>query len=283
MLRRVLGIGWDVGGWRGSGQGIAVVEWAGDSPRWLGSPTSFSLSNLVEDWGVDDLVRSSWPEAPQDILNNREVVLAIDAPLGFPIAFRDLLAGGPGPSIDLKNPEIENRLAYRETDRNIHQTFRKKLLSASFDRIGNPATVAIVHTRRLSNAGKLRILPFDEPKIGIPIAIEVYPALLKETKPEAAAKLDKALLKEKKPKPVLRAVREMLPKSSKDGTHELDACLCALLALAYGYDGRIKSLPKLQGPHGSVAAIQYEGWIFHQDPASDWAVPSSEHSLLFSR
>ena len=143
MLRRVLGIGWDVGGWRGNGQGIAVVEWADNSPQWLGSPTSFSLSNLVEDWGVDDLVRRSWPEAPQDILNNREVVLAIDAPLGFPIAFRDLLGGGPGPSIDLKNPEIENRLAYRETDRNIHRTFRKRPLSASFDRIGNPATVAI--------------------------------------------------------------------------------------------------------------------------------------------
>lgn len=86
-----LGIGWDVGGWRGKAQGVAVVEWDGQSPQWLGSSTCFSLSKLKDDWSVADLLRCAWPEAPTDILEHRCVVLAVDAPLEFPIAFRDLL------------------------------------------------------------------------------------------------------------------------------------------------------------------------------------------------
>ena len=42
--------------------------------------------------------------------------------------------------------------------------------------------MAMVHTRRLFAAGQLRVAPFDEPQIGIPTAIEVYPALLKRKK-----------------------------------------------------------------------------------------------------
>src|SRR5262249_41762003 len=128
---RSLGIGWDVGGWRGKAQGLAVVEWNGRSPQWLGSSTCFSLSKLKDDWSLDDLLRCAWPEAPTNILEHRRVVLAIDAPLGLPIAFRDLLTGVAIPCVDLGAREIENPLAYRETDRDIYHTFqRKKPLSA---------------------------------------------------------------------------------------------------------------------------------------------------------
>ena len=75
--------------------------------------------------------------------------------------------------------EIDNPLAYRETDRHVYRAFGKKPLSGSFDKLGNNATVAMVYTRRLSATGQLRVMPFDEPLIGIPTAIEVYPALLK--------------------------------------------------------------------------------------------------------
>ena len=80
---------------------------------------------------MDDLVRCAWPEAPSEILQSHELVMAIDAPLGFPVAFSELLAGRSTPSVDPRNAEIDNPLAYRETDRPIYRTFGKKPLSAS--------------------------------------------------------------------------------------------------------------------------------------------------------
>ena len=259
MLRQpVLGVGWDVGGWIGRKQAVAIAEWNDHSAQWLGTPMRFSIAQLGEHWGVDDLVRCAWPEAPSEILETRELVMAIDAPLGFPVAFSELLAGRSTPSFDPRGPEIENPLAYRETDRHIFRTFRKKPLSGSFDKLGNNATMAMVHTRRLSTAGQLRVVPFDEPQIGIPTAIEVYPALLKRKKrigDQSAAEC-------------FPTVRALLPSGVSDGTDECDACLCALLALAYGYAGQIVGLPKMQAPTGAIADIKREGWIFYS--ASDW-------------
>jgi hypothetical protein len=266
MLRHVLGIGWDVGGWIGRRQGVAIVEWNDHSPRWLGKQTCFSIGELGEHWGVDDLVCFAWPEARSGILEDRELVLAIDAPLGFPVAFSELLAGRFAPSFDTK-PEIGNRLAYRETDRHVYRTLGKKPLSASFDKLGNNATVAMVHTRRLSNTGQLRVVPFDKPQKPIPTAIEVYPALSKKPKKRG----DKSAAE------CLPALRGLLPPEARNGTDECDACLCALLALAYGHDGRTRSLPRLQGPTETTAEIKQEGWIFY--PAPNWATTRTEQSV----
>jgi hypothetical protein len=143
MLRQpVLGVGWDVGGWIGRKQAIALAEWKGHSAQWLGSSMCFSVAQLGENWSVDDLVRCAWPDAPSEILQSHELVMAIDAPLGFPVAFSELLAGRSTPSVDPTSAEIDNPLAYRETDRHIYRTFGKKPLSASFDKLGNNATVA---------------------------------------------------------------------------------------------------------------------------------------------
>ena len=125
MLRQpVLGVGWDVGGWIGRKQAVAIAEWKDHSAQWLATPTRFSIADLGECWGVDDLVRYAWPEAPSEILETRELVMAIDAPLGFPVAFSELLARRSTPSFDPSGPEIENPLAYRETDQHIYRTFR---------------------------------------------------------------------------------------------------------------------------------------------------------------
>jgi hypothetical protein len=50
---------------------------------------------------------------------------------------------------------------------------------------------------------------------------------------------------------------------------ECDACLCALVALTYGYGGQIEGLPTMQAPTGAIADIKREGWIFYS--ASDWS------------
>ena len=172
MRQPVLGVGWDVGGWIGRKQAVAIAKWDDHSAQWRGTPVRFSIADLGESWSVDDLVRYAWPEAPSEILQTHELVMAIDAPLSFPVAFSELLAQRSTPSIDPRVAEIDNPLAYRETDRHIYRTFLTKPLSGSFDKLGNNATVAMVHTRRLSTAGQLRVAPFDEPQIGIPTAIE---------------------------------------------------------------------------------------------------------------
>lgn len=263
MLRKpVLGVGWDVGGWLGQKQAVAVVTWENDSgcARWLGSARCFSIGSWHRgDWQIDDLVRLAWADAPADALVGFDVNVAIDAPLGFPLGFMNLLAGGPTISFDPRRPEIENPLAYRETDRHIFDVFGKKPLSASFDKLGNNATVAMVHTNRLRKQGRLCVLPFDDKLEGVPTAIEVYPALLKTAKvagmPAPAASTE--------------AVRRLLPAGAADGTDECDACICALMALASGLGGRFAGMPLMQSPPTLTSEITREGWIYY--PSAEWA------------
>ena len=147
-----------------------------------------------------------------------------------PLAFTELLARRSTPLIQM-GAELDNPLAYRETDRHIYRTFLKRPLSGSFDELGNNATVAWCPLLA-STAGQLRVAPFDESQIGIPTAIEVYPALLKQKK--------------------------------RIGDRSAAACLPpvrALLPIGVG-------LPTMQPPTGAIADIKREGWIFYS--ASDW-------------
>lgn len=83
--------------------------------------------------------------------------------VGWPVAFSELLARRSTPSFDPSGPEIRTRSRIaRQTVTSI-EPLEKKPLSVSFDKLGNNATVAMVHTRRLSTAGQLGIAPFDEP------------------------------------------------------------------------------------------------------------------------
>jgi hypothetical protein len=82
-MANVLGIGWDVGGWIGRKQGVAVATFCRDGLQWRGQPRAFRLKDLGSpDWSLLDLIRLAWPEVSYDILDNHCVVLAIDAPLG---------------------------------------------------------------------------------------------------------------------------------------------------------------------------------------------------------
>ena len=65
-----------------------------------------------------------------------------------PLAFTELLARRSTPLIHPMDAELDNPLAYRETDRHIYRTFLKKPLSGSFHKLGNNATVAMVHINR---------------------------------------------------------------------------------------------------------------------------------------
>ncbi len=207
---------------------------------WLARPTTFCLDDLPRNWTVRDLFHLACPSASVDLFGYR-VVLAIDAPLGFPIEFAQLLGGGAVDAPQARGREIENRLAYRDTDREVYRVFKKKPLSASFDKLGNNATVAMVHCRRLAVTKQLCVVPSDQEDGTIPTAIEVYPALIKNAR-------------------YVSRFGALIPKHTTD-PDALDAALCALLGLAYVGDAR---LPHLHRPaERQMDAARREGWIYY--------------------
>ena len=252
-MKPTLGIGWDVRGWLGKQQAVAAVTWSGTELRWLGKPHLFDITALHHSRGsLRDFIRLAWPDASDDVLQTHRVVVAIDAPLGFPAAFRELLVGETSFERPL-GPEIENRFAYRDTDRHIYGTFRKKPLSASFDKLGNVATVAIWHARRWSQEPNVRIVPIQAAQDTDHAIIEVYPALAKPSRLSACHLPFGALL----------------PSDVPLGTDEYDAAICAVLALSFGMNGTEPSLPLLVHPHGvSADDLTTEGWIYYAE--AEW-------------
>jgi hypothetical protein len=246
VFKDLLAVGWDVGGWVGRKQGVAVAALGAQGLEWLGTASSFRLADLPTlDWTLRDLIRLAWPDVPEDVLEHHRVVLAIDAPLGFPRAFKRLLDTGETPAFPPDAPEIDNPLAYRDCDRRIFRALGKKPLSASFDKLGNNATVAMHHARRLARVHGARVLPFDPPDDKAHTIIEVYPALSKVPKDTCC----------------YPGIQRLLPDDSVAATDECDACICAVMALAFGLDGRRAELPRLVGPGQS--SLRDEGWIYH--------------------
>ena len=249
MNRPLLGVGWDVGGWIGKAQAVAVATLSTESVSWLGTARTFALRKFDNaQWTLLDLIRMAWTDAPADTLEQYRVVLAVDSPFGFPMGFVDFLNTGSLPPFDVKAREIDNPLAYRECDRYIHATFNKKPLSASFDKLGNNATVAMHHVRRLARLHAARVLPFDAPDEQSHTIIEVYPALSKVPGHGRC----------------YATIQRHLPDSAKAGTDACDACICSVMALAFGAAGSAPSVPVLDNPISTIpeATLRVEGWIY---------------------
>lgn len=241
MQRPVVAIGWDAGGWRGKKQGLAALARdEGGHIRLLQPPSGRSL----EQWGEAHLLDRFVEVATGGMVSRRShrVVIAIDAPLGFPSAFTGLLNGTAG-TVDLGMEMIHNRYAFRETDRNIAGRF-KMPLSASFDKLGNNATVAMHHVQGWRQQS-LRVLPFDEDDGVSDIGIEVYPAIVCDAPGgERPAWLQQIL---------------DLAKELERGSDTQDALVCAALALAYHSQGS-HGFPRMVGPDRELPAG--EGWIY---------------------
>lgn len=254
-MTTVVGVGWDVGGWHGKGNAVVVVRWTGERVQCLGAGCerlpvgSPSLADFVAHF-----CRAVAATAVRTAVS---VVVAIDAPLGFPTAFRELLTD---PTATPQNPRgtfIDNRLAFRETDREIARRFpRKPPLSASFDKLGNPATVAMRHAYAWTRGAGPLVTRDATPAPGLPAVIEVYPALSKEaSERKSAARARYRAHIDPDPHP-----------------HLYDAAISAVLALgwAVGDDAR---LPRL----AVTASEPGEGAIWY--PAhSDWTLPPKERS-----
>lgn len=238
MMNRVIGVGWDVGGWHGRNNAVAVLEWNHTTrkPELLGKgckslpPGVPSLSDFVEHFCKKE-EKAAARSAMED--SEATVVVAVDAPLGYPTAFRDFLTN-PGKwsgAIDPSARFVLNQLGFRRTDQEIADIFPSKTpLSVSFDKLGNPASVAIRHTRHWANGAGPIVQKIKPTPRELPYIIEVYPALAKATtlRKAAACPAYSALMGDCSP-----------------GSHVYDAWLAAVLALGLAV-GDDTSLPALE-------------------------------------
>lgn len=244
MNNTLYALGWDVGGWMGQNNSFVLLKSNGnnDELNWYFNANNYQLNeNELFDLKtiLNDLVSRSL------LLENVDLVIGIDAPLTFPKKFIQFINREKE---YIKKPELEifNPLAFRSTDRYIYRRYGKKPLSATFDRLGNNATVAISHLRYWQKELDIEVnnLQFNKNAVNI---IETYPALLKP------GKYKKAFPK----------LHKLIPKSIKEGTDQYDAALCALMALQFGFNNGYEGLPSLVYPPQERQIYREEGWIYH--------------------
>lgn len=238
----IYSLGWDVGGWMGKNNSFVLIKAVNNSiDKWFYLENNFQIkeNNLFE---LEEVIYELTDDYYKKDMN---LVVGIDAPLTFPKDFITFLKMKEY----IKKPKLEiyNNLAYRDTDRYIYEKYNKKPLSASFDRLGNNATVAMSHLRYWSKEYDInQEIRFKKDKINV---IETYPALVKPGKyKKAFSKIDK-----------------IIPDGIKHGTDTYDAALCALMAIQFGYRNRFKGLPTLVYPPKNNSIYEKEGWIYHFD------------------
>lgn len=237
-----IAIGWDVRGWQSRAQAVAVAAFTVQGVEWIGLAPAFGFETGTRP-GLDELVA---PAGGNDLGDRLEragrVVVAIDAPLAFPRAFAALIGGRGAPRRTAS--EIENPLAYRDCDRWIRAAHDKKPLSAAFDRLGNPATLAMTLCGALRESA-FRVVPID----GGPVArsvIEVYPGVHKLGSSRADA--------------AIGPLASQLPSGVVAGTDLYDAAVCAVIGLLFAGAGETLGLPAPAGP--PTGHLTDEGWIY---------------------
>jgi hypothetical protein len=251
-------IGWDVGGWHGRKDGLAALALFHDgSIRRVGRCQRAGLGELVASGTLDTehllgmvgmLRDTRWPR----------LLIGIDAPLGLPCAFVESTASKlterPARIGQLAATAVENRLAYRDTERAICAEYQPRFragwrpLSPSFDGMGSNISKARTAAAQLRamEPHHVRLIPFEADNKAVAV-LEVYPAVWSALRPD---ELDPSVAA------VVKSARAESVADVRDGV------LCALTAACYERTFR--------GMHGRPQVIlapedeQFarEGWIY---------------------
>lgn len=262
MPKRAVYIGWDVGGWEGEADGVAALRWADEGfLRPAGRPVCLGLKSLLcsSRFSVDALLDCCGAAGPWE-----RAVIGIDANLGWPLEFLELVSGSPTPGAQYLpaagEREIDNALAFRSCDRVIHRLCGKKPLSATFDRLGNNCTKAMVGCRLLAASDGAAIAVMAGAP-GRATVVEAYPALWKTGARKASPLLPEAAS-------ALAGCHLPAP-----GSDEADALLCALTAACYDNQARSlgRPLPALLFPEDPAVRDGDEGEIRRRAEAEGWA------------
>jgi predicted nuclease with RNAse H fold len=248
MTSKVLGIGWDVGGWMGSKQGVAAASFDIDTRQfeWIGEPVNTNIRNH-RTWTPATIL--SMLDERVDIDCFDEIVVGIDASLGFPSQFRRLVNHQV---VNMPHPakEIDNPFAYRYTEQHLFEKFGKKPLSATFDKLGNNTTLALYYALQWCQENGYRIVPRNGEPTCSKTVIEVYPALVKTMDRWGKEDIQEELLSK-------------IPENVPLNSDAYDAAICALLALLFKGKGQFMEKITLKGPDMDDELVREEGWIYY--------------------
>ena len=230
-------VGWDVGGWNcernpASRDALAVLVHQDDRLQLLGQVFRGNLRRDINEH--DELLKIVNARCKTEIGPDDHITIAIDTPLGLPIAIAALVTGH---AIPCAMPDYygENRYLYRQTERWL---FSKGFppLSAIKDMIGSQATKGMHLIRKLG----LKPSP-DRCGVwtsGNITAIETYPTPCK--RPGCSA---------------VKLFSTLRDESLLNHDDKIDAVYCALIAYLFADEPN-----SLIGPVDSPPAT--EGWIW---------------------
>ena len=196
-------------------------------------------------------------------IGDRDVLLALDAPLGWPTPLSQALEGhSAGDLIE----DLPNTLFRRTTDRSIHDVIGKQSLDVGADRIARTAHAALQGLALLRKETCDPIpLAWSNDELNGAHAIEVYPAAtlkahgLRSDGYKDKKKMEHQCAREEilegLPSIEIPPCCRSLALANADG---LDALVCVLAAADFV---RGRAMP----PH-SFSVARREGWIWCRDP-----------------
>ena len=241
----LIGLGWDVGGWQGRKQGFAAYEWDSEvrKIRAIGNPFAADLRSFGNSFSPDEILKRLGFQRSNS--KDITIVVGIDAPLGWPKEYQDLVAGITADDRKMLPPsrEIDNSFAYRATERYLFETYGKKPLSATFDKLGNNATVAICAVNAWMQCG-YHLMPKISKSVEKRSIIEVYPGIEKQRNTIGKN----------------AEIGELIAHTTNEDAY--DAQICALLALSMADSAAVTGLHRLVEPPNNPIYCQ-EGWIYH--------------------
>ncbi len=236
-------VGWDVGAWKCSAkrESCDAIVWA-KGEKDSSSPLCVKkfIGNIFDAISFQNLSLDTFFESLEIELNyDDNIYIAIDAALGWPLEFNNLINNLSGHNPNIKEISFENKFLYRETERYVYKHTDSKILPKSVvgDRIGGHSAKAISFLKKCkakhNNKGVWNIENDSGFKINI---IETYPSVVK------------FFVKE-------YVVSKIFNFSKKERKDYIDAIYCMYIAYKYCNDIESLNLPKDD-------ICDSEGWIF---------------------
>jgi len=234
-----LAVGWDVGAWhctRSSGSQDALVAIrVADTPERVGQAFRGNLRGRLTA-NPEKVLANLFDAMGLGGLEVDEVIFAIDATLGWPRAFLELVGEGKMPGEVPMGKRVDNELLTRRTERVVAKKMAGTPLSSVQDRIGSQSTKALA---------LLTLLQLQRSEPGVwtgevdgtkVVAIETYPALCKRSAQ-------------------VSSLSALLGPWPKEGSDEADALLCAIVAWLFATERQSLVAPQVTDT--------VEGWIWH--------------------
>jgi predicted nuclease with RNAse H fold len=242
-------IGWDVSGWLNKTNNFLSVFKTENGLIFIKSTNWSPYEEIKKNTSIEELLQKV---LGIDDVTSENFIIAIDAPLSYPIGFTKLL-NNELVKINFSQ-SIDNPLLYRETERRITEKLDlQNPLTAVADRIGHATTLAQYFVvKYLENQKKY---------------IEIYPGVLKSNNISLAKNWIGEKISETGSELLISAWKYYAIGGTKSdfNTDALDSAIAALFAYMYIHGG-INGVPKLVGPPTDDKNYDAsEGWIYYPE------------------